>query len=285
MTPLRQKMIEDMQLRGLAKRTQEAYVRAADGLAAYYRKSPAAVNEEEIRQYLLYLKNEKQAAASTCIQVLCGLKFLYQHTLKREWSILDFVKPDREQKLPVVLSRAEVQHVLGCLRLIHYRVCLSTIYSCGLRLTEGVGLQVKDIDSSRMVVHIRRGKGRKDRYVPLPQRTLAQLRGYWQRHRNPIWLFPRRLDGYSATVPMEKSGVQKAFRAAVRDSKISKAASVHTLRHSYATHLVEAGVDIRLIQAYLGHTSLATTYKYLHLTASVKQEATNSINQLMAELP
>lgn len=285
MTPLRQKMIEDMQLRGLAKRTQEAYVRAADGLAGYYRKSPAAVTEEEIRQYLLYLKNEKQAAASTCIQVLCGLKFLYQHTLKREWSILDFVKPDREQKLPVVLSRAEVQRVLGCLRLIHYRVCLSTIYSCGLRLTEGVGLQVKNIDSSRMVVHIRRGKGRKDRYVPLPQRTLTQLREYWQRHRNPIWLFPRRLDGYSATVPMEKSGVQKAFRAAVQESKIGKAASVHTLRHSYATHLVEAGVDIRLIQQYLGHNSLATTYIYLHLTAPVKQEAIHSINQVMAELP
>lgn len=285
MTPLRQQMIEDMQLRGLAKRTQEAYVRAADGLAAYYRKSPAEVSEAELRQYLLYLKNEKQVATSTWVQVMSGLKFLYQHTLRQEWPVLELAKPDREQKLPVVLSRAEVQQVLGCLRLAHYRVCLSTIYSCGLRLTEALNLQVKDIDSSRMVVEIRRGKGRKDRYVPLPQRTLVHLRGYWQRHRNPIWLFPRRLDGYSATVPMEKSGVQKAFRAALKASGIDKAASVHTLRHSYATHLVEAGVDIRLVQKYLGHNSLATTYIYLHLTAAVKQEATDSINQLMAELP
>ena len=284
MTPLRQQMIEDMQLRGFAKRTQEAYVRAADGLAAYYHKSPAEVSEGELRQYLLYLKNEKQVATSTWVQVMSGLKFLYQHTLRQEWPVLELVKPDREQKLPVVLSRAEVQRVLGSIRLAHYRVCLSTIYSCGLRLTEAVNLQVKDIDSSRMVVEIRRGKGRKDRYVPLPQRTLAHLRGYWQRHRNPRWLFPRRLDGYSATVPMEKSGVQKAFRAALKASGIDKAASVHTL-HSYATHLVEAGVDIRMVQEYLGHNSLATTYIYLHLTAAVKQEATNSINQLMADLP
>jgi integrase/recombinase XerD len=285
MTPLRQKMIEDMQLRGLAGRTQEAYLRAADGLAKYFGKSPAELSEAELREYLLYLKNDRQVAAGTWLQITCGLKFLVQNTLRRQWTVLDLSKPDRERKLPVVLSREEVQRVLGSLRLSHYRVCLGTIYSCGLRLTEAVNMQVRDIDSSRMVVHIRRAKRGKDRYVPLPQRTLSQLRWYWQRHRNPKWLFPGRLDGYSATMPMNKSGVQKAFRAAVRESKIGKAASVHSLRHSYATHLLEAGVDIRLVQEYLGHKSLATTYIYLHLSAAVKQEATDSINQLMTELP
>src|SRR5262245_52943003 len=168
MTPLRQKMIEDMQLRGLAERTQTSYVAAVRGLAEYYGKSPAELNEGELRQYFLYLKNEKKAAASSCIQVLCALKFLYEQTLAREWPILDFVKPKRGRKLPVVLSQEEVKRVLACLRQPHYRICLNTIYSCGLRLLEGVKLQVKDIDSSRMVIHLKEAKGKKDRYVPLP---------------------------------------------------------------------------------------------------------------------
>ena len=282
MTPLRQKMIEDMQLRGLAERTQQSYVAAVRKLAEYYGKSPAELNEAELREYLLYLKNEKQLAASSCIQVLCAMKFLYEHTLQREWP-LDFVKLRRSRKLPVVLSQAEVQQVLGCVRKPHYRVCLSTIYSCGLRLKEGVGLQVRDIDSSRMVLHVRKGKGDKDRYVPLPERTLAQLRWYWQQHHQPKWLFPGR--GFVARGPMNPSGVQKAFRAAVQESRLTKAASVHTLRHSYATHLVEAGVNLHLIQSYLGHDSLQTTAIYLHVTPQAQQAAVASINELMAELP
>ncbi len=283
MTALRQKMIEDMQLRGLAKRTQGSYVAAVRGLAEYYDKSPAEISEGELRQYFLYLKNEKKVAASTCVQALCALKFLYQHTLQREWPILDFVKPERERKLPVVLSRAEVRQVLGCLRKPHYRVCLSAIYSCGLRLKEGVSLQVRDIDSGRMVVRVRQGKGRKDREVPLPARTLAQLRGYWPRHRHPVWLFPGRDWGEAG--PMNPSGVQKAFRAARQESGLNKAASVHTLRHSYATHLLEAGVNLGLIQAYLGHNSLTSTLIYIHLTPQIDQDVTGAINQLMDDLP
>lgn len=272
-----------MQLRGLAERTQESYIRAVSGLAAYYGKSPAHIDEGEVRQYLLYLKNEKKAAASTCIQVMCGLKFLYEHTLGREWPILDFVKAKRGRKLPVVLSREEVKRVLGVLRQPHYRVCLTTIYSCGLRLLEGVNLQVKDIDSSplRVMLHIKQAKGKKERYVPLPEGTLAQLRWYWRRHRNPVWLFPQRTEGYFAKQPMDASGVQKAFRAAVKESRLNKAASVHTLRHSYATHLLEAGVNLGLIQEYLGHDSLATTVMYIHLTPPLQQEVTDTINQLM----
>jgi site-specific recombinase XerD len=217
------------------------------------------------------------------MQVLCAVKFLYEQTLKREWPILDFVKSGGQRKLPVVLSRGEVQRVLGCLRKPHYRVCLSTIYSCGLRLKEGVGLQVRDIDSERMVLHIRQGKGNKDRYVPLPERTLDQLREYWGYHRQPEWLFPGR--GCGEQGPLNVSGVQKAFKAALAQSGVNKAASVHTLRHSYATHLLEAGVNLTLIQRYLGHDSIQTTAIYLHVTPQAQQEVVGRINQLMAELP
>lgn len=286
-TALRQKMIEDMQLRGLAERTQASYVAAVRGLAEYYGKSPAKISEQELRAYFLYLKNEKKAAASTCMQVLCALKFLYQNTLGRSWPILGFVKPALERKLPVVLSRAEVERILGCLRRPHYRACLSTIYGCGLRLQEGRRLQVKDIDSSRMTVHVRSGKGHRDRYVPLPEETLQLLRGYWVQHRNPVWLFPSPAGGnmLRAERPLSASGVQRAFGAALRASGVGKAASVHTLRHSYATHLLEAGVSLRLIQSYLGHASLATTAIYLHLTPNAAAAAVEALNQVMAKQP
>jgi site-specific recombinase XerD len=283
MTALRQKMIEDMQLRGLSARTQESYIRVVRQLAEYYHQPPDQLSEAQLRQYFLYLKNEKRAARNTCTQVLCALKFLYRHTLQREWPILDFVRPAPEHKLPVILSVEEVGQVLGCLRQAHYRVCLSTIYGCGLRLLEGVRLQVGDIDSSRMVLHVRGGKGNKDRYVPLPERTLAQLRGYWLRHRHREWLFPGQ--GWAQSRPMNESGVQKAFGAALKESGIPKAASVHTLRHSYAPHLLEAGLNLRQIQSYLGHDSLSSTALYTHLTAKAEVNAVAVINQLMADLP
>jgi len=281
MTPLRQKMIEDMQLRGLSARTQETYVRVVRQLAEYYGKSPEQVSEAELRGYFLYLKNEKQAARSTCTQALCGVKFFYQQTLQREWAILEFIRPAQEHQLPVVLTIEEVGALLSRVRLPHYRVCLSTIYSCGLRLREGVRLPVSDIDSARMVIHVRGGKGNKDRYVPLPEVTLQQLRQQWCRHHHPVWLFP----GREGQQPLDESGVQRAFRAALKASGINKAATVHTLRHSYATHLLEAGVNLRQIQSYLGHTSLATTAVYTHLSQKGEAEALVVINQLMAHLP
>jgi integrase/recombinase XerD len=197
---------------------------------------------------------------------------------------LVFIRPVLPQKLPVILSVAEVQRILGCLRRAHYRV--STIYSCGLRLLEGVQLQVSQIDSSRMALHIRQGKGRKDRYVPLPQRTLALLRGYWLSHRNPVWLFPSSRDGGMATASraITPSGVQKAWRKARQESGVSKPATVHTLRHSWATHLLEAGVNLRLIQAWLGHNSLNTTAIYTHLTVKAERMAAETIDALMDEV-
>lgn len=287
MTPLRQKMIEDMQLRSLSEQTQRSYVSAVRQLAVYYNKSPAVITEAELRQYFLYLKNEKKATRSTCTVAICAIKFLYEQTLQRPWSTLELVRPPKRQKLPVILSREEVGRLLGSLNRPHYRVCLSTIYACGLRLREGTRLQVADIDSGRMVIHIRNAKGARDRYVPLPQRTLQQLRGYWVSHRHPVWIFPARNKGGplpNALKPLSARGVELAFQAALKESEIVKPATVHTLRHSWSTHLLEAGVNLRLIQIYLGHRSLRTTALYTHLTRKGEIQVEAIINQLAEDL-
>jgi site-specific recombinase XerD len=166
-------MIEDLQLRGFAPTTQEAYLRAVQQLAEHFDKSPADLTEEDLREYFLHLKNVRQASRSTCTQALCGIKFFFEHTLRRDWKTFGLVRPPKEKKLPVVLSQEEVGRVLICLNSFRYHVCLSTIYSCGLRLREGVQLQIADLDSDRMLIHVHKGKGGKDRYVPLPDRTLC----------------------------------------------------------------------------------------------------------------
>jgi|SoiMethySBSTD1v2_1073268.scaffolds.fasta_scaffold319731_3 integrase/recombinase XerD len=288
MTPLRQRMIEDMQLAGKSRETQRRYVSAVRQLAAYYMRSPDQISEEELREYFLYLKNEKQIAHSTSTVVICAIKFLYEQTLKRTWPTLALVRSPKAHKLPVVLSRDEVQRILSGLRSQHYQVCLSTIYACGLRISDGVHLQVGDIDSGRMQVHVRESKGLKDRYVPLPQRTLALLRSYWVTHRHPVWLFPERHRGgvfENPQRPMSEAGVRIAFQQALADSGVRKSATVHSLRHAYATHLLEAGVNLRHIQLYLGHSSLATTALYLHLVDHSQEGVTNPVDQVLEGLP
>jgi site-specific recombinase XerD len=289
MTTLRERMIEDLQLRGVSANTQEAYLRAVSRLAEYHRKSPDRICEEELRQYFLYLKNERGVSAASFQVALSGIKFFYQFTLKQVWPILDLVRPPREKKLPVVLSLEEICQILSAIRRRHYRVCLTTIYSCGLRLREGAHLRVRDIDSARMMVHIRSGKGAKDRYVPLPQRTLDLLRDYWVTHRNPNWIFPRTqppdvISMANATQPMPVNGMQRAFKVAVIDSGIQKPATIHTLRHSWSTHLLEEGVNLRLLQSYLGHTSLSYTARYTHLTRKLETRALETINQMLERL-
>ncbi len=282
MSALRQKMIEDMQLRGFAVRTQEAYLLVVSQLAKHYHKPPDQINEEELRQYFLFLKNEKHAARASCTIALCGIKFFFQQTLGREWKTFAFLRPPKEKKLPVVLSRAEVGSILMRVHRRGYRVCLTTIYACGLRLLEGVRLQVKDIDGGRQLLHLCQGKGNKDRYVPLPEACLKLLRGHWLTHRHPVWLFPSsRKEGEQ---PMNASAVQRAFRHAVQESDIHKAATVHTLRHSYATHLLEAGVNLRIIQGYLGHASPATTAIYTHLTSNTEAQTRQTIDEIVASL-
>ena len=282
MTALRQKMIEDMQLHGFAERTQKSYMQVVRQLAEYYGKSPDQINEEELRQYFLYLKNVKKASRSTITLALCEIKFFYERTLQRQWATLALVRPQREKKLPVVLSVDEVRQILARVRRWRYQVCLNTIYACGLRLQEGLHLQISHIDGARQLVHVCHGKGGKDRYVPLPPPILEMLRQYWGTHRDPVWIFPS--THQTVKRPMDASGVQRAFHGALLDSGIHKPATVHTLRHSYATHLLEAGLNLRLIQLYLGHASPNTTAIYTHLTQPSEDLAVQAVNRVLAGL-
>jgi len=287
-TPLRQKLIEDMQLHGLSSRTQEVYVVAVRQLAEHYGKSPDQISEEELRQYFLYLSQVRKVSRSTFQIALSAIKFFFEYTLQRQWATLELVRPARETKLPAVLSVEEVRRVLARVHRARYRVCLSAIYACGLRLQEGIHLQVGDIDSQRMFVHVHRGKGNRERYVPLPRSLLELLRQHWSSHHHPIWLFPdSRWEGGSSVAPagpVHYRGVQRAFKLALVESGIQKDATVHTLRHSYATHLLEAGVSLRLIQAYLGHASPDTTILYTHLTPLVEAPAIAAINTVVSSL-
>lgn len=287
-TAIARRFLEDLQLHGFAVRTQESYMRAVRLLAYHYHKSPDQLTEEELRQYFLHLKNVKKYARASMTLAICGIKFFFEHTLKQNWTTFDLVRPAPDKRLPTILSRDEVRLLLSKIRFLRYRACLQTIYSCGLRLSEGTHLQVRDIDSSRRVIHLRHGKGGKDRYVPLPETTLALLREYWKTHHNPTWIFPAPSRGNNraavANRPMPYCNVQDAFRAALKESGINKKASVHTLRHSYATHLLEAGVNLRQIQENLGHNSPSTTARYTHLTAQAFQQTNDVINKLMEGL-
>ena len=284
MTPLRQRMLEDMQLRGFSPMTQRCYIHAVQQFAHYYGKSPDLITEEELRHYFLYLSNEKRVSPSTATVALCAIKFLYEHTLQRPWPTLTFIRPPKEHKLPAVLSVDEVQRLLGALRLPPYRVCLTTIYAAGLRLREGVHLRVPQIDSARMLIHIQDGKGGKDRYVPLAPQLLTLLRAHWRTHRHPVWLFPARWSGLAAPAPVWPSQVsRRALQRRARRVWLQKHVTVHTLRHSWATHLLEAGVNLRLIQTWLGHTSPTTTALYTHLTKP-QHQATAAINRLLEDM-
>jgi integrase/recombinase XerD len=279
MTPLRQQMLEDLHLHGLAPTTQEAYVGAVRRLALHYGKPPDQITEDELRRYFLHLLQVKHVAPSTFTIALCGIKFFYQYTLHREWTTLDLVRAAREQKLPVVLSVAEVQQVLKHVHRQRHQVCLGTLYACGLQL------QVGDIDSARHLVHVRHGKGNKDRYVPLPELCLEQLRKYWCTHRHPVWLFPKVWQQTGvATTPMHQSTVEKAFQAALSESGVQKVATPHTLRHCFATHLLEAGVDLRVIQGYLGHASPTTTAIYTHLTQPMEGRVVETVTAVLEAL-
>lgn len=281
MTPLRRRMIEDLQLRGYSERTVEAYVHPVVQLAKFYALSPDQLTEEQVRRYLLHLSVERKVARSTHTLALCGIKFFFEQTLGRKWSILDVARPAKSKKLPVVLSREEVWRILGCLRSPNCRVCLITIYACGLRLLEGAHLRVCHVDGARKLLQLP-GKGGKDRCIPLPDLTLKLLRQHWKTHRDPQWLFPapRRPESATAT-PVGRSALQKAFERARQQSGVRKRAHVHTLRHSYATHLLEDGVNLLLIKDYLGHSNLQTTQIYTHLTREIHEAAMDPINHLM----
>jgi integrase/recombinase XerD len=284
-TALRQRMLQDLQLAGLSERTQEAYLRSVRQLADHFHTPPDRLSEQQLREYFLHLKNDRQFASGSLVVAYSAIKFFYSHTTPRDWPTLKRLRVRKEKRLPDVLSIDEVRRLIATFRTHQNRTFFWTVYSLGLRLEEGLHLQVGDIDSARMMVHVHRGKGAKDRYVPLPSRTLKVLREYWTTHRHPLWLFPAigRDGKQSATAdqPLERSSVQGAMRRVVQELKIPKAISIHSLRHSYATHLLEAGVNLRLIQQYLGHSSLNTTMVYLHLTTASQEQAVARIETLM----
>ena len=214
-----------------------------------------------------------------------GIKFFFINVLKRKWHTLELINAKRELRLPDVLSTDEAWSILNTVTTPQNKAYLTTVYTCGLRLNEALHIQISDIDSKRMLIHVHRGKGAKDRYVPLPAATLDLLRQYWKTHRNQRLIFPRlgrgRQDGHTAQIPMAKETVQGALRRVLKQLKIKKRVTIHTLRHSYATHLLEAGVNIRRIQQYLGHSSLSSTMIYLHLTTQGHERAYGIINTLM----
>jgi site-specific recombinase XerD len=279
-------MQEDLQLAGLSERTQECYLRAVRKLAEYYMQSPEQLSEDQIRDYLLHLKNDKMFSPSALKIAHSGIKFFYTNTVVRDWATLLKLRVPRHKSLPDVLTMDEVQRILNAVRTPHNKAFLWTVYSLGLRLQEGLHLQLGDIDSERMLVHVHRGKGAKDRFVPLPSHTLTILRQYWAMHRNPVWLFPAtgrdHKQAPTATSPMGEATPQGAMRRVVLQLGFRKSVHVHTLRHSYATHLLEAGVNLRLIQQYLGHSSMQTTMVYLHLTSQGQEQARAAIERIMA---
>lgn len=280
MTPLRVRMIEDMQLNGLSASTQKLYAQAVGQLAKHFHRSPDQLSEQDLRQYFLYLTNEKKASRSTATIALCGVKFLYQKTLRRQWPTLQLIRPAYSRKLPVVLTRDEVHLMLNEVQNPAYRACLKTIYSCGLRISEAIHLKVASVDSSRMLLLID-GKGNRQRYVPLPQVTLDLLRDHWRCHRHPQWLFPAARTQSGLLNPVT---LAQALSRASKAAGIHKAVHPHTLRHSYATHLLEAGINLRIIQDNLGHRSARSTQIYTHLTAEVRAAVMDPLNQLMEGL-
>ena len=282
MTALRKRFVEDLQLHGFANSTQCVYVCAIKQLARHYRQSPDQLTEEQLRQYFLHLTQVRRVSRSNATIALCALKFFFEHTLHRPWPVLALARPPRQRSVPVVLSRQEVRQLLESVTPEVFRIYFTTVYGCGLRLSEAASLQVTDVDGQRALVRVR-GKGARERYVPLPEPLLLQLREFWKTHRSRPWLFPAPKSG-NPSRPLSRKSIQEAFGAARQRSGLSKHPTVHTLRHSYATHLLEVGVNLRLIQANLGHLSPRTTALYTHLTEPAWATLRAPLNQLMRNL-
>ncbi len=278
--------VKTLQINGKSERTRHCYARAVRMLIQYFGKEPDQITEDELRDYFLYRKNDCNWSSNTMKICYCGIRFFYEHVIRREWHIFKILKSQKEKRLPCVLSRKEVYAVLSYIHTLHNFTYLATVYACGLRLQEGLHLEVSDIDKDRMLIHVHRGKGAIDRYVPLPKETLNLLRRYWMSHRNPRLIFPALGRGHQlgtvSETPMAVSSVQGALRQARASAGITKRrVTIHTFRHSYATHLLESGVNIRVIQKYLGHAQLETTMIYLHLTQKGQEDAFSIINDLM----
>jgi integrase/recombinase XerD len=277
MTPLRQQMIDQMTVRGMAETTKRAYLQAVTGIAKYYRRSPDQLNEQQVQQYLLHLIQERRLAWSSCNVATNGLKFLYHVALDRHEVEFCIPQAKRPQRLPEILSREELERLLGAAREPKHRTLLMLTYSAGLRVSEVAHLKVRDIDSGRMSVRVEQGKGDKDRYTVLCARMLKELRTYWLAYRPEVWLFT----GRDRTRPLHVKTIQRVFYLAKDRAGIGKTCGIHALRHAFATHLLEAGTDLHTIQRLLGHGHLSTTMRYFHLAQKQLLSAGSPLDLLM----
>jgi integrase/recombinase XerD len=276
MTALRKRMLEDLQIRNYAPTTVAAYIRSVAEFAKHFGKSPDLLGSEQIREYQLYLIKEKGVSLSSYIQAVCALRFLYSNTLHLPVSVDRIPLPRYEKKLPVILSQAEVKLLLETPKNLGHRAMLTTMYAAGPRVSEVAKLQVADIDSGRNAIWIRGGKGRKDRQTLLPPRLLELLRVYFRWKRPKEWLFP----GAKPDQPISCKSIFLACKKAARDAGISKPIHPHSLRHAFATHLLDAGVNLRSIQILLGHAKLETTARYLHVTDTAVRSTTSPLELL-----
>ncbi len=281
---LRERMSQDLQLRGMAKRTHDGYLREVRKLACYYNSPPDQLSEQQVGDYLLYLINDCDFAPGSLSVAYSGIKFFYSYTEPRDWDVLKKLRLPKQKTLPAVMTIDEVHQLIATVKQHHNAAYFWTVYSLGLRLEEGLNLQIGDLDAKRMMVHVHRGKGAKDRYLPLPKSTLGILRDYWATHRNPTLLFPaigqNKQTASSATRPMGAKTVQGCVKIVVEQLGVKKKVSIHTLRHSVATHLFEAGVSLRWIQTFLGHSSLQTTLVYLHLTDTAEEDGRAKLDEI-----
>lgn len=279
----RTRMSEDLRLADYSPRTQEAYLLAARQLVEWVGREPATWSEDDARRYFLYLREEKRLAPSSINVRLHGIRFFVAHTLGRDWSVLDLISVARTKKLPVVLSRPEVRKLLGVVRRPMYKIALTTIYGLGLRLGEALALRAEDIDSDRCMVWVRNGKGQKDRSVTLPRPLLGRLRRYWKDDRPRVASNHIFISARSGETP-HPTTLQKAFIAARKEIKLKKHASIHTLRHSYATHLLESGITVPTIQKLLGHRAMKTTMIYMHVTHDVAERVQEVVDRLVEDI-
>jgi len=276
MTPLRQRFIEDMKLRGLAPRTQKNYIAHAFNFAKYFHRSPEQLDQEAVREYLMYLLDERKLSAEGVNQIVSSLKLLYLTTLEMPWSDADFPRAKRPYKLPVVLSQEEVALFFEHVPSLRYRAALMLCYGAGLRVSEAAALKVSDIDSKRMLIRVEQGKGQKDRYAMLSPRLLQALRTYWRAARPEEYLFP----GWRTGRHVGTASLQQACRDAAMRSGLRKRVTVHSLRHAFATHLLENGTDVRIIQALLGHSQIETTARYAAVTPQAVRAVISPLDRM-----
>jgi len=283
-TQLRKKMLEELQRRNYSKSTIESYLHAVEDFARYFGKSPDQLNQEHIRQYHLHLVNERKLAVNTVVGRLSALRFFFVKTLRRPYQREDLPSPRRPKKLPTVLSQNEVARLLASAgNLFHYAIVM-TLYSTGLRRAELARLRVTDIDSERMILHVHQGKGNRDRDVPLTPKLLETLRTYWRWKKPQTWLFPR--EGMAdAEQPISTKSVYFAVQESAKRAGLQKPVSPHTLRHSWATHLLENGADLRTIQMLLGHADLEHTTVYLHMSQRHLQAVSNPVEAMAVVNP